>query len=251
MGAIEIAGLSLPLVFAAGLVSFVSPCVLPLVPGYVSTISGVSLEQLSQRGRGVSRQALFASALFFLGFLAVFVALGASASVIGTFLINERTWLNRIAGGLIVLFGLSMLGIGWSGALGGRWAHLVQATARRRGGPVALGVAFAFCWTPCVGPVLASILVLAGASGSLSTGVLLLVVYGLGLAVPFLAVGLGFTRLIGSFRRVHRHYRAIEAVAGLLLVTMGALLLSGYLFVLNIYAQHALSWLHLAWWKSL
>jgi len=225
--------------------------VLPLVPGYVSTISGVSFEQLAERGRGVNRQVAAASGLFFLGFLAVFVALGASASVIGTFLTGERTWLNRIAGSLIVLFGLSMLGLGWSGALGGRWTHAVQAIARRRGGPVALGVAFAFCWTPCVGPVLASILALAGASGSLKSGVLLLLIYGLGLVVPFLAVGFGFTRLIGGLRRVQRHYRAVEAVAGLLLVTMGALLLSGYLFLLNIYSQQALSWLHLAWWKSL
>jgi cytochrome c-type biogenesis protein len=243
--------LSLPLVFAAGLVSFISPCVLPLVPGYVSTISGVSFEQLSSGRRGTTRQIAVASGLFFIGFLAVFVALGASASVIGTFLIGQRLWLNRVAGALIVVFGLAMFGVGWSGTLGGRWTGVVQGAARRRGGPVALGVAFAFCWTPCVGPILASILALAGASGSLQTGVLLLVVYGLGLAVPFLAVGFGFTRAVGGFRRVQRHFRVIEAASGLLLIGMGALLLSGYLFVLNIYAQHALDWLHLAWWKGL
>jgi len=238
-------------VFAAGLVSFISPCVLPLLPGYVSTISGVSLEQLATREARASRQVATASALFFVGFLAVFVTLGASASVIGTFLIGERAWLNRIAGSLIIIFGLSMVGLGWSGTLGGRWTGAMQALARRRGGPVALGVAFAFCWTPCVGPVLASILALAGASHSLKSGVLLLVVYGLGLSVPFLAVGFGFTRVIGSFRRVQRHYRLIESVAGLMLAGMGTLLLTGYLFVLNIYAQHALQWLHLDWWTSL
>ena len=224
---------------------------LPLVPGYVSTISGVSLEQLASHEGRAPRQVAIASTLFLSGFLAVFVALGASASVIGTFLIGERTWLNRVAGSLIIVFGLSMLGLGWSGTLGGRWTGAMQAAARRRGGAVALGVAFAFCWTPCVGPVLASILALAGASHSLQSGVLLLLVYGLGLSVPFLAVGYGFTRAIGGFRRVQRHYRVIEAVAGLMLVGMGVLLLTGYLFVLNVYAQHVLQWLHLEWWTSL
>ena len=178
---------------------------LPLVPGYVSTISGVSFEQLSEGRQGINRKVAAASALFFAGFLGVFVALGASASVVGTFLIGERTWLNRIAGALIVLFGLSMLGLGWSGTLGSRWTGAIETIARRRGGPVALGVAFAFCWTPCVGPVLASILALAGASGSLRSGVLLLSIYGLGLAVPFVVVGFGFTRLFTALRREQAH----------------------------------------------
>lgn len=249
----HVAGLSLPLVFAAGLVSFISPCVLPLVPAYLSAVSGVSFEELAARKRrtGITKQVAIASGLFFLGFLVVFVALGASASVIGTFLITRRVWMNRIAGGLIVVFGLSLLGIGWSGGFGASWTQQVQRVARRRGGPVALGVAFAFCWTPCVGPILASILALASASHSLQSGVLLLLVYGAGLTVPFLAVGFGFTRLVGGFRRVQRHYRLIEAAGGVLLLAMGALLFSGYLFMLNIYAQRLLSWLHLAWWTTL
>ena len=246
----QIAGLSLPLVFAAGLVSFISPCVLPLVPGYLSTVSGVSFEQMARRERGIARPVATASALFFVGFLAVFVALGASASVIGELLTEHRLWLNRVSGGLIVLFGLSLLGIGWSGSLGASWAERVQAAARRRGGPVALGVAFAFCWTPCVGPILATILTVAGATASLQSGVLLLAVYGLGLAAPFIVVGFGFTRVLAAFKRLQRHYRTVERIGGLLLVAMGALLLSGYLFILNIYAQHALTWLHLDWWKS-
>src|SRR6266851_1179 len=137
----HVAGLSLPLVFAAGLVSFISPCVLPLVPAYLSAVSGVSFEELAARNRrsGITTQVAVSSGLFFFGFLAVFVALGASASVIGTFLIARRLWLNRVAGALIVVFGLAMLGVGWSGTLGGRWTGLVQGAARRRGGPVALG----------------------------------------------------------------------------------------------------------------
>lgn len=247
----HVAGLSLPLVFAAGLVSFISPCVLPLLPGYLSTVSGVSFEQMADRQRGVARPVATASALFFVGFLAVFVALGASASVIGELLTQHRLWLNRISGGLIVVFGLSLLGIGWSGALGSSWTGRVQAVARRRGGPVALGVAFAFCWTPCVGPILATVLTVAGASASLQSGVLLLAVYGLGLAAPFVVVGFGFTRALATFRRLHRHYRAVERVGGAFLAAMGALLLSGHLFVLNVYAQHALTWLHLEWWQTL
>jgi cytochrome c-type biogenesis protein len=248
---VEVAGISLPLVFAAGVVSFISPCVLPLVPGYLATVSGVSFERIAGRAPGVSRQVAAASLFFFAGFLAVFVALGASASVIGELLDENRLWLNRVAGGLIVVFGLAMLGFGWSGSLGGRWTQAVQTAARRRGGPVALGVAFAFCWTPCVGPILASILVLAGASASLPSGVLLLAVYGLGLAVPFLVVGFGFTRALSAFRRVERHYRAIQASAGLLLVAMGGLLLSGYLYLVNVYAQRALRAVGLDWWTSL
>ena len=224
---------------------------LPLVPGYLSTVSGVSFEQIREREGALGRQVALASSLFFVGFLAVFVALGASASVVGTLLTAHRLWLNRISGGLIIFFGLSLLGFGWTGSLGPGWTERVQRTARRRGGPVALGVAFAFCWTPCVGPVLATILTLAGTSASLQSGVLLLLVYGLGLAVPFLVVGFGFTRALGTFKRAQRHYRLIQASAGVLLVAMGALLLSGYLFLLNTYAQRALEALGLAWWTSL
>jgi cytochrome c-type biogenesis protein len=247
----DVAGVSLPLVFAAGFVSFISPCVLPLLPGYLSTVSGVSFEQMTARERSVTRPVAVASALFFVGFLAVFVALGAGASVIGELLTQHRLWLNRVSGGLIVLFGFSLLGVGWSGSVSTRWTERVQATARRRGGPVALGVAFAFCWTPCVGPILATILTVAGATGSLRNGVLLLAVYGLGLAVPFIAVGFGFTRALATFKRLQRHYHMVERVGGILLVAMGALLLSGYLFILNVYAQHFLSWAHLDWWKTL
>ena len=247
----HVAGLSLPLVFAAGFVSFISPCVLPLVPGYLSTVSGVSFDQLASRERGVGRQVATASALFFAGFLTVFIALGASASVVGTFLDGQRLWLNRVSGGLIVLFGLSLLGVGWSGAAGAAWTDRVQRAARRRGGPVALGVAFAFCWTPCIGPILASILTLASTSGSLADGVALLFVYGLGLAAPFLLVGFSFTRALGAFRRVQRHYRAIQTVSGVLLVSMGVLLLSDRLFLLNSYAQRGMSAVGLDWWTSL
>jgi len=247
----EVAGLSLALVFAAGVVSFISPCVLPLVPGYLATVTGLGFERISRRDPGVRRQVTTASALFFAGFLAVFIALGASASVIGVLLDENRVWLNRVSGGLIVLFGLAMLGVGWSGSLGPRWTAAVQRAARRRGGPVALGVAFAFCWTPCVGPVLASVLAVASLSASLESGVLLLAVYGIGLAVPFIVIGFGFTRALAAFKRAQAHYRAIQATAGVFLVVMGGLLVTGYLYVLNAYAQRALRAVGLDWWTSL
>lgn len=246
----EIGGLSLPLVFAAGVVSFLSPCVLPLVPGYLSTVSGVSFERISGREQGVTRRVIVSSGLFFLGFLVVFVGLGASASALGGLLDGNRVWLDRVAGALIIVFGLALLGVRALDRFGG-WLQPLGQAARRRGGPVALGVAFAFCWTPCVGPILATILTLAGASGTLSTGVLLLLVYGLGLAVPFLVVGLGFARGLGGFRRLQRHYRAVQMAAGTLLVAMGVLLVSDRLYVVNVYAQRALRALGLDWWTSL
>jgi cytochrome c-type biogenesis protein len=246
---LELAGLSLPLVFAAGIVSFASPCVLPLVPGYLATVSGVSADGL-EVARAPAGRVARSTVSFFMGFLAVFVALGASASVVGQLLASERVWLNRGAGVFIVLFGLSLLGIGRSSSTAIGWSVALQRTARR-GGPVAIGAAFACSWTPCVGPVLASILGLAGTSASLTTGVALLGIYGLGLTVPFLVVGLGFSRSLRVLKSVHRHYARIEIASGLLLVGLGILLLTNELVLLNVYAHGALDALGLNWWSSL
>jgi cytochrome c-type biogenesis protein len=246
----SMAGLSLPLVFAAGVVSFASPCVLPLVPGYLSTVSGVAVDELGTSRTQTGRVAR-SSAAFFAGFLLVFLALGASASAVGELLSSERRWLDRAAGVFIVLFGLSLLGFGRASVSAARWSGLMQRTARRRGGPAAIGAAFAFSWTPCVGPVLASILGLAGTTASLTTGVALLAVYGLGLTVPFLVVGFGLSRCLGALKSLHRHYRKIEIGSGVLLVGMGALLVTDELFVLNVYAQRLLDALGFNWWSTL
>ena len=180
-----IGGVFLLLAFAAGLVSFISPCVLPLVPGYVSAVVGA--DPAAQEG---GRQALVVSLCFLAGFLAVFLALGASA--LGAALAAHRHDLNLAAGALVVGMGVIMVGdIALSGLGLGSAGGVVQRMAAS--GPAAMGVAFAFCWTPCIGSVLGSILVLAGAKLTLSQGVLLLLVYGLGLAIPFLLVSLGFT----------------------------------------------------------
>lgn len=241
----HVGGLSLPLVFLAGIVSFISPCVLPLVPGYLSVIGGSATTS-----RKASRNVVPSTLLFLAGFLLMFVALGASASLIGSALREHLVWLNRGAGILIVVFGLSMLGIGWSGTFGAGWQHVVQSTARR-GGPVLLGVAFAIAWTPCVGPILGTILGLAAESAHLQTGAFLLLVYGLGLALPFLAVALGFGRFLGFFRTLQRHYRVVELVGGALLIAMGLLLLTQRLGVVNSYVQRGLSAVGLDWWSHL
>ena len=246
----HLAGLSLPLVFAAGVVSFASPCVLPLLPGYLSTVGGVSVTELGTSRAQTSRVAR-SSAAFFAGFLLVFLALGASASAVGELLSSERRWLDRAAGVLIILFGLSLLGFGRASPTAARWSGAVQRAAKRRGGPAAVGAAFAFSWTPCVGPVLASILGLAGTTASLTTGVALLAVYGLGLAVPFLVVGFGLSRCLATLKSLHRHYRKIEVGSGALLVGMGALLVTDELFVLNVYAQRVLDALGFNWWSTL
>jgi len=246
----HLAGLSLPLVFAAGVVSFASPCVLPLVPGYLSIVSGVSIDELGTSRAQTGRVAR-SSAAFFTGFLLVFLSLGASASAVGELLSSERRWLDRAAGVFIVLFGLSLLGFGRASNSAARWSGAVQAAAKHRGGAAAIGAAFAFSWTPCVGPVLASILALAGTTASLTTGVALLAVYGLGLAVPFLVVGFGLSRCLGALKSLHRHYREIEIGSGALLVGMGALLVTDELFVLNVYAQRVLDALGFNWWSTL
>jgi cytochrome c-type biogenesis protein len=238
---VHVGGLSLPVVFIAGIVSFASPCVLPLVPGYVSVITG---------GAGADpRRIMRASAVFLSGFLLMFIALGASASYVGSLLGTHRLWLDRAAGVLIIAFGLSLLGVGWSGTLGGRWQQTVHGLGRR--GTFVLGLAFALAWTPCVGPYLAAILNLAAVSEHLRTGALLLLVYGLGLALPFLAVAFGFGRALRLLRVLQNHHRAIETVSGVLLVVMGALLLTGRLGQLNADAQRLLDAVGLDWWSSI
>ncbi len=243
----RIGGVFLPLAFAAGLVSFISPCVLPLVPGYVSAVVGGN-----PAAQQTGRRALVPSLLFLAGFLAVFMALGASASVVGSTLAAHRDQFNVVAGVFVAAMGILMVGdVALSGLGIGSAGAAVQRLAASRGGPVALGVAFAFCWTPCIGPVLGSILVLASAQLTLAQGVVLLLVYGLGLAVPFLLVSVGFTQAMRSFRFLRRFYRGFQGFAGVILIVMGYLLATNRLYVMNIYAQHVLERLHLDWWSNL
>jgi cytochrome c-type biogenesis protein len=211
----------------AGILSFVSPCVLPLVPGYLSFISGVSLES-AHTGQalpeGTTRRVFLASIAFVLGFTVVFVALGASASKVGQ-LLNEQLWiLTKIAGVAVILFGLHTMGLLKINALYRQAQIDVQQKPAGPIGAFVVGLAFAFGWTPCIGPILGSILALAAREGTVSQGAVLLAVYSLGLGVPFLATSLAVDRFFGAFKRVRKYYRVIEILAGLLMIVIGILL---------------------------
>lgn len=207
--------------FGAGLVSFLSPCVLPLIPGYVSFMTGMSLGELESEERRIA-DVLVPSVLFVAGFTSVFVALGASASLLGSLLVAYRDPLARASGVLIFALGFLMLGVVRVPWLYGE-ARFDMAKARSFGRWASLlaGIAFAFGWTPCVGPILGSILVLAGRSGQVGSGVVLLLAYSLGLGVPFLLVALLLGRLAGALTWLKRHSRAINRIAGVILMLLG------------------------------
>lgn len=226
--------------FGAGLLSFISPCVLPLIPGYLSYVSGLSLDDL-RGGAGAAvagggdavvvvapalarRRVIVASLAFILGFSLVFVALGASASAIGQFLMSRLTILGKIAGAIIIVFGLHTMGV-----LRIEWLYQekrVQTTQRPAGfiGAALVGIAFAFGWTPCLGPILAGILAVAAAQDTVGDGVRLLSAYSLGLGVPFFATALAINRFFAAFAKIRRHYHKIELVSGALLVAIGVLI---------------------------
>jgi cytochrome c-type biogenesis protein len=226
--------------FGAGLLSFISPCVLPLVPGYLSYISGLSLEEMRGPGGAVAgaggvgvavaaspaarRQVVLSSLAFIFGFSIVFVSLGAAASAIGQFLASQQALFNRIAGAIIIVFGLHTMGV-----LRIEWLYQEKRvhTSRKPAGFVGaalIGIAFAFGWTPCIGPILAGILALAGTQETVGQGVRLLSVYSLGLGVPFLATALMINRFFSAMSRIRRHYHKIELVSGVLLVVIGLLI---------------------------
>ena len=226
--------------FAAGFLSFVSPCVLPLIPGYVSFISGLSLEEMRDASAAPSssrRQVLVTSLAFVLGFSLVFVALGASASAIGRFLMDKLPLLGKVAGAIIIIFGLHTMGVFRIAAL--ETEKRVHAQRKPAGplGALLVGIAFAFGWTPCIGPILGGILVVAGSRETVAEGVMLLGVYSLGLGIPFLLTSVAINRFFSVTARIRKHYHAIEMVSGALLVTIGVLIFTGQLTVITRYLQ--------------
>ena len=223
--------------FGAGVISFFSPCVAPLVPGYLSFISGVSTQDMREGRPGVSGRMVRAALLFVLGFALIFVLLGASASLAGGLLEEYRRPLNRISGIVMVVMGLVVIGL-LRLPIFYRDFH-VQLPLGRLGpaAPVLLGGAFAFGWTPCVGPILASILFYASGSQTVLSGALLLFVYSLGLGLPFLIAGVAFSRAMAAVGFMRRHYTLINAVSGALLVAVGLLFLTERFFYLNIWMQ--------------
>ncbi len=241
---------SIFLAFAAGLVSFVSPCVLPLVPGYLATVSGLSPEELRSTNRVQLRSVVTRSALFILSFSAIFVALGMTATGLGQTLTDHRSTLEKVAGITIIAMGVLFVIALFVPILNREW-H-VDSIMRRagRGGPLMAGAAFAIAWTPCVGPALASILGLAATTGTVAQGGGLLAVYSAGLAVPFLVTAIAFNRATTAFDWVKRHYAVINCAAGVLLISIGILVLTGELFHLNIEAQKALDRLGLNFFQN-
>ena len=232
----------LPIAFLAGFLSFLAPCVLPLVPGYLSAVSAVGAGDLGRPG--VSRRVLLASLPFVAGFTAVFVALGALAGLGGGLLGGDRRIVYSVAGFLIVVLGLAFMGL-----LPFPERLLVPelvSSARRRGSSTLLGAAFAVCAAPCVGPVLGSILVLAGDSSTVAQGSLLLFAYSVGLAVPFLLAGIAFTRAMGAFRWLRDRYFVIRVGSGAVLVALGLLLFFGRYWWLNAALSHVLDSVGLA-----
>lgn len=242
------AGVGIFAALAAGVVSFLSPCVLPLVPGYLSAVSGVSPAELERAGW---RRVLGPSLLFVASFSSIFILLGLTATRLGSFLDDNQLLLTKIAGGLIVAMGVLFVAALFVPKLNREW-H-VEALLERagRGGPLVAGAAFAIAWTPCIGPTLGAILTAASLTESTARGAFLLAVYSAGLAIPFLLTAVAFSRMTTAFAVVKRHYTAIVATGGAILIVMGILIWTGELTQLNSEAQRLLSQLGLDFWNSI
>jgi cytochrome c-type biogenesis protein len=269
-------GVSIASAFLAGLVSFLSPCVLPLVPGYISMLSGIGVEQLKQ-GEGAKSGLLASSVAFVTGFSVVFIAFGASASAVGQFLVANKNLLAPVAGAVILLFGFHLIGwlvkipIGAGLAAGGALLVVAAVWKVMAGGPgmwpmrlaslsiiflagpflskwlnrdihlrnvggqpgvvggFLMGFAFAFGWTPCIGPILAAVLAVAATSETIGQGVFLLAVYSAGLAIPFLLTALGISKFLSFYQKFRRHLHTVEVLSGVLLVLIGGLIFANRL----------------------
>jgi cytochrome c-type biogenesis protein len=221
--------------FLAGLVSFLSPCVLPLVPGYVSLISGVGVEELKTQETQLLRKVMLNSIGFILGFSVVFIALGAISTEVGQLMARYKSLLARVAGVVIILFGLHLTGLFRIKALyADKRLHNVKGGSTV-GGAFLIGFAFAFGWTPCVGPILAVILGFAAAQDSVIKGIALLAIYSMGLAVPFLLTSFGIQSFLKFYGRFRSHMHAVEVASGGLLIGLGILLVIGRFTLLSNY----------------
>lgn len=233
---------SLTLAFAAGFVSFVSPCCLPLVPGYLATVGG---------GATSRHVVLVRSLAFVASFSLMFILLGLSATALGSLLIRNQQTLNTVSGVAIVAMGVAFIGSVFVLRLNRTWRLPGLYERAAAGGPVLAGLAFALAWTPCVGPTLGAILGLAATTDTTPQAAGLLAVYSAGLAIPFLVAAVAFERMQNGLAFFRRHYQAIQVIAGVSLVAMGFLVLSGELFRLNIEAQQTLESLGLNFYQSI
>lgn len=228
---------NLLIAFFAGFASFISPCVLPIVPGYLSFISGVSFEEMSDSaGSSENRRRILINSIFFvLGFSIVFISLGASATFFGQILREQLDIITKIAGAVIILFGLHMMGILKIPFLNYEKRFHTKGKPLGAAGALVVGLAFAFGWTPCIGPILASILTLASQQESVSRGILLLSAYSAGLGIPFILAGLSISVFYAPFNRMKRHLPKIEMISGILLVIVGILIMTNYLTIISAY----------------
>jgi cytochrome c-type biogenesis protein len=213
--------------FLAGLLSFLSPCVLPLVPSYVSFVTGLGVEELEQGGGDVKRVTLIHSLLFVAGFTLIFLLMGASATYIGQLLRVYQEIIARIGGLIIMLFGIYLLGVIPIAALSREKRFRFQRKPVGYAGTVAVGVAFGAGWVPCIGPILGAILTLAATRASMAEGMGLLGFYSAGLAIPFVLSAVALTAFLSWFQKFRRYLRYVEWVAGVLLISVGLLLLTG------------------------
>lgn len=237
--------ISLLAAFVAGIISYVSPCILPLVPMYISFISGMSLEEL---GRGHDRKQILghvaiSSLLFVLGFSIIFVGLGASATFTGRLLLAKLSILRKAAGVVIIILGLHVAGVFRLRFLNyEKRFHLVNSSAGFMR-PFLAGLAFAFGWTPCVGPVLSAILIYSSSQETVWQGVWLLSMYSLGLGIPFFLTGMSINAFLSFLKRIRRYYKVIEIITGAFLVIMGILFIIGYFDVLPSFMAKLFPWL--------
>jgi cytochrome c-type biogenesis protein len=231
--------------FAAGFLSFISPCVLPLVPGYLSAVSGVSILEMREGDRRQTAKVLVPAIIFCLSFTAVFVALGMAATGLGQTLRDHQDLLEKIAGALIVVMGVFFIATIFIVRLNQEWHPHGLIAKAGSGGPLIAGAAFAIGWTPCIGPTLTAILNAAAIKDTLAQGAALLAIYSAGLAIPFLISAVAFHRATRVFRWFRDHYVVITAASGILLIAMGALIFTGELTNLNSDAQRLLEHLGL------
>jgi cytochrome c-type biogenesis protein len=241
------AGVGVFAALAAGVVSFLSPCVLPLVPGYLSAVSGVSAAELETAGW---RRILGPSLLFVASFSTIFILLGLTATGLGSALRDHEQLLTKISGALIVLMGVLFVSSLFVTRLNREWHVDALLERAGKGGPIVAGAAFAIAWTPCIGPTLGAILSAASLEDSAGRGAFLLAAYSAGLAIPFLLTAIAFSRVTTAFTVVKRHYQAIVATGGLILIAMGILIWTNQLTELNAEAQSWLSGLGLDFWNS-
>ena len=232
-------GVGIPLALAAGLVSFLSPCVLPLVPGYMSTVIGVTPADLQTAG---TRRVLVPSLLFIASFSLIFILLGMSATVIGSTLNTHKQALEQVGGALIVAMGLVFLATPFVRLLNREWHSESLLRLAGRGGPVVAGAAFAIAWTPCTSITLGAILTQAAISSSAAHGALLLAFYSAGLAIPFLLIALAFERMTAALAIFKRHFPVIIAVGGAVMVALGLLILTGEFTILNSWLSQTIPW---------